>query len=175
MSPSQPLRYNRTFGQPPSPESDAAWASLFPKQGGFFRHPSLATERSALAVFHQLHCLDGLRQAVWMAHDQERQKADSPPSEGSDLVNGHAGDGSQGGGAHGKESGHKNHVEMMTSPAHMRHCIDLIRQVLMCKPDLTVEVKDNKLGGVTGFGMVHECVDWGILTDWVGEWEDWTP
>ena len=79
----------------------------------------------------------------------------------------------QGGQGHHMESSHANHAEMMTSPAHMRHCIDLIRQVLMCKPDLTVEVKDKKLGGVTGFGTTHECVDWGSLMGWVAKWESW--
>ena len=49
--------HNRTFGAAPSNVSDAAWNSIFPEQGGFFKHPVLAPQRSAWAVFHQLHCL----------------------------------------------------------------------------------------------------------------------
>jgi hypothetical protein len=52
----------------------------------------------------------------------------------------------------------------------MSHCIDLLRQSLMCQPDLTVEVKD-ELGGVTGFGTVHQCKDWGQFMGWMEEWE----
>ena len=49
--------YNRTFGEPPSPSTNRAWEALFPEQGGFFKHPSIAPHRSAFSVFHQLHCL----------------------------------------------------------------------------------------------------------------------
>lgn len=54
---SQVFLYDDRFGEPPSPITDAAWESLFPEQGGFFKHPTLAPERSAFSVFHQLHCL----------------------------------------------------------------------------------------------------------------------
>ena len=51
------FRYNRDFSYPPSNNTNAAWDSLFPKNGGFFSHPPEVQERSTLAVFHQLHCL----------------------------------------------------------------------------------------------------------------------
>ena len=51
------FRYNRTFGSAPSDLTDRAWDALFPEQGGFFKHPTIAPQRSAFAVFHQLHCL----------------------------------------------------------------------------------------------------------------------
>ena len=54
---SEVFRYNRTFGEASSNSSNAAWSELFPKQGGFFKHPIIAPQRSAFAVFHQLHCL----------------------------------------------------------------------------------------------------------------------
>lgn len=41
----------------------------------------------------------------------------------------------------------------------------------MCQPDLTVEVKDDKRGGVTGFGTVHTCKDWDQLKAWMSTWE----
>ena len=61
----------------------------------------------------------------------------------------------------------------MASPPHVRHCIDLIRQALMCQPDLTLEVKDEAKGGVTGFGVEHLCIRWDSLVTWVGEWENY--
>lgn len=59
---------------------------------------------------------------------------------------------------------------MMTSPSHVRHCTDLLRQSLMCAGDQTLEVKD-KTGGVAGFGTAHECVDYEQLVRQVEEWQ----
>lgn len=59
----------------------------------------------------------------------------------------------------------------MSSPAHIRHCIDLLRQTLMCQPDTTVEVKDEAVGGVKGFGTEHQCKDWNQLVLWTTQWE----
>lgn len=61
------FRYNATFAERPSVITDSAWESLFPAQGGFFKHPTIAPERSAFAVFHQLHCL------VCMSLDKQQQ------------------------------------------------------------------------------------------------------
>ena len=54
---------------------------------------------------------------------------------------------------------------------HITHCIELLRQSLMCRPDLTLEVKNKTLGGVTGFGTGHVCLDWEQLLDWVSKQE----
>ena len=51
------FHYDERFGSFPSNKSNDAWAEIFPTQGGFFKHPSLAPKRSAFSVFHQLHCL----------------------------------------------------------------------------------------------------------------------
>jgi hypothetical protein len=165
------LEYNASFGDAPNPVTEAAWDNLLPKQGGFFQHPTIAPVRSDFAVFHQLHCLvspyhpttpytnrtyhselpspltlnqkqNGIRQAFWFTH--------SAASQGRRLTDAD--------------------FPAMISPRHMSHCIDLLRQSLMCQPDLTVEVKD-ELGGVTGFGTVHQCKDWGRFMEWMGEWE----
>ena len=65
----------------------------------------------------------------------------------------------------------EDNIPMETSPPHIRHCIDLIRQSLICKPDTTVEVKNEELGGVTGFGTKHQCRDWDQLVSWTREWQ----
>ena len=41
----------------------------------------------------------------------------------------------------------------------------------MCQPDLTVELKDEELGGVRGFGTEHQCRDWDKFIGWVSRWE----
>lgn len=141
----QVFRYDRTYGDRPSNKSDEAWHALFPEQGGFFRHPKLAPKRSALAVYHQLHCLDGIRRGYWAVYDAA--------IEGRRLV--------------------ADDLPFMSSPSHIRHCIDLLRHSLMCQPDTTVEVKDEIKGGVSGFGTEHRCSDWGQLIDWTSKWEIW--
>ncbi len=64
---------------------------------------------------------------------------------------------------------------MMASPPHIRHCIDLIRQSLMCQPDTTIELKDEEVGGVTGFGTEHQCKDWEQLIQWTKKWQTYDP
>lgn len=59
----------------------------------------------------------------------------------------------------------------MSLPSHVQHCIELLRQALMCQPDLTLEVKDEIHGGVQGFGTEHECKDWSQLMDLTMTWE----
>lgn len=69
------MLYNKTFTLPPSPESNAAWDSMFPSKifnnsmdtnketdngiegVGFVKHPEIAPEFSGIAVFHELHCV----------------------------------------------------------------------------------------------------------------------
>ena len=59
----------------------------------------------------------------------------------------------------------------IASPPHIRHCVDLLRQSLMCRPDTTIEIKDDELGGVIGFGTKHQCRDWDQLVAWTSKWE----
>lgn len=61
-------------------------------------------------------------------------------------------------------------IPEMISSEHVSHCVDLIRQILQCQPDLTVEIK-NEEGGVTGFGTAHQCYDWDQLMSWMETWE----
>ena len=56
------------------------------------------------------------------------------------------------------------HVDIR--PSHVRHCIDLIRQSLMCQADTTVEVVDEAINGVHGFRVMHMCKDWSQLVRW---------
>lgn len=67
----------------------------------------------------------------------------------------------------------RKEVEMIEGKAmaHVRHCIDLLRQSLMCLADTTVEVKDDVRGGVRGFGVEHRCSDWEELGDLMGKWQ----
>ncbi|KAK3390363.1 hypothetical protein B0H63DRAFT_519590 [Podospora didyma] len=129
--------YNRTFAEK-SDAADAAWSVLFPRQAGYFTHPTVAPHRSTFSVYHYLHCLNGIRMGYWAVHDA----------------------------AVAGQKLNDSSLPMMISPPHVRHCIDLLRQTLMCNADLTVEVKDEKAGGVHGFGETHQCIDWEALGSW---------
>ena len=60
-------------------------------------------------------------------------------------------------------------LPMMASPIHIEHCIDLLRQSLMCQADTTIEISEH--GGVTGFGTKHQCRDFDQLVRWTSKWE----
>ncbi|KAK2017114.1 hypothetical protein LZ32DRAFT_39060 [Colletotrichum eremochloae] len=143
------------YAMPPSPEVDEAWASLLPKEGGFFKHPTLAPQKSCMAVFHQLHCLDMIRQTLYEA----RPDFVAHSHNDTNARESHA----------DHETAHDhNHSHDMY---HIGHCFDLVRQSILCRPDLTIEVGDPAIGGVTGFGTEHQCVDWQQLMEWMRDHE----
>ncbi|KAI0199448.1 hypothetical protein F4808DRAFT_432518 [Astrocystis sublimbata] len=137
-STTQTFVYNRSFSYPPSERTDHAWSDIFPPKGTFFTHPDQASKRATFSVYHQLHCLNGLRRGY-----SANQLA---ASRGEKLID---------------ES-----LPADIRASHMRHCIDLIRQSLMCSGDVTLEVVDADIGGVHGFGTEHVCVDWEELKQW---------
>jgi len=139
------LLYQRPFADDPALRKDDIWDSMFPNngtKGGYFSHPDIAPTRSTFSVFHQLHCLHAIREAYYNAVNTSEAR-----------------------------HSHSSHSDMAshTSPAHIRHCIDLIRQSLMCNADTTIEVKDEKINGVRGFGTEHQCRDWDGLVRWTEE------
>lgn len=58
---------------------------------------------------------------------------------------------------------------------HVHHCLIYLRQMLLCNADLTLEpashkqrTPDGKLAEtVTGVGVMHRCVDWEQLWEYV--------
>jgi len=134
--------YNRTFSEPPSYDSDQAWNSVFPSNGTFFVHPVVAPTIAVYSAFHQLHCLNGIRHGYWTAYQLAIQ--------GIKLQ--------------------KNDSVGMGSEAHVRHCLDLLRQTLMCHADTTIEVVDEIKKGASGFGVEHRCGNWAQLKQWTEKW-----
>ncbi|KAL8919490.1 MAG: hypothetical protein Q9208_006775 [Pyrenodesmia sp. 3 TL-2023] len=142
----------------PSTATSAAWRSIYPHHGGFFYHPD-HSERVPLSVFHQLHCLDGIRLAYWELSEQQ-----DPPSHAKPRTMAHeSNEGPENSRAQAKEE----IAEKTADPAHVRHCIDYLRQSLMCHGDTTIEVKRAGVSGVRGSGTEHQCQDWERLRKWV--------
>ncbi|KAI0432346.1 hypothetical protein F5Y09DRAFT_301917 [Xylaria sp. FL1042] len=131
------FRYNISYTEEPSLYTDQLWSDLFPMDGGFFVHSTIAPTRTTFSSFHQLHCLNGLRQAYWQSHKAA---------------------------VHGEKI---NEVDLPKDlqPHHVQHCIDLLRQTLMCHADTTLEVAD-EAGGVDGFRTKHQCRSWEQLVQW---------
>jgi hypothetical protein len=150
------FRYNISFTEAPSPHTDQSWRELFPIEGGFFMNSDIAPTRATFSAFHQLHCLvrelasfrelcllikrkkDGIRGAYWTSHQA--------------AIRG--------------EKLNETNIPMDNQPRHVRHCIDLLRQSLMCHADTTVEDVDESIGGVHGFRVEHQCRSWEQLVQW---------
>ncbi|MCJ1391627.1 hypothetical protein MMC18_004492 [Xylographa bjoerkii] len=138
------LNHARQWDRSPNPS--ATTGHIFPRKGGFFNDPAAAPQRATFSVFHQLHCLlrfmkDGIRHGYWAVYLAAMEGRKLDPAE----------------------------LPMMASPRHIRHCIDLLRQGLMCCADSTVEVKEGDADGVKGFGTTHYCRDWEQLVQWTSD------
>ena len=131
----------------------ADWVSIFPKKHGFVR---LGPEGRyfAVSMYHQLHCLNGLRRTLL---------ASAP-------------------GRHQVMGEKVEDLHTMWLHEHTEHCLNFIRQALLCKADTTLEAAEyvrNPHGqldwGANGLGVVHRCHDWTQVRDAVErneqEWE----
>ncbi|KAH8118216.1 hypothetical protein DFH11DRAFT_1573057 [Phellopilus nigrolimitatus] len=62
---------------------------------------------------------------------------------------------------------------------HLQHCMNYIRQMILCGSDLTLEPAGDHAEERTGVGMTHTCRDWRAVYDtvndnyasWVDYWE----
>jgi Mycotoxin biosynthesis protein UstYa len=98
-----------------------------------------------LTVFHDLHCLDSIRKALWADRAARGEGgATSPTTPPSNA--------------------HESH-----DPAHLMHCIDSLRQSLMCHADvvpLSWQWSDTD-GGVRAYSDVtHQCRDFDSVLQW---------
>ncbi|KAH6914620.1 hypothetical protein BKA70DRAFT_1256629 [Coprinopsis sp. MPI-PUGE-AT-0042] len=89
---------------------------------------------AALDVFHQIHCLNTVRKAVYMDHYR----------------------------------GHDSHL----TDEHISHCIDSIRQSLMCNADISVNVWQwsEDVYAVVGYSTnAHTCKNYNKIQGWARE------
>ncbi|KAJ6583268.1 hypothetical protein B0H10DRAFT_1636999, partial [Mycena sp. CBHHK59/15] len=60
--------------------------------------------------------------------------------------------------------------------SHMHHCLNYIRQMILCSPDLTLEPADvlSRHFEVDRIGATHICSDWSALYAEAGKnWDTW--
>lgn len=99
------------------------------------------------AVFHNLHCLYAIRTSLRSMR-------------------------TEGGSEEQKEAVGWLHSAAWDGDVHLDHCIDQIRQALMCHSDLTpVPMKplEGKEGVILGNGEMHTCRDFDDVMNWVNQ------
>jgi len=138
--------YNRTFSSAPTNETELAWREIFPKGRGFIHHPTLAPNISGIAVFHELHCLNGIRLAYYSALSQFSSSPDP---------NHH-------------QTQHTQHDT--DDPAHIRHCFDYLRHALTCAADTNLEQINWEYRGVTGWGFERKCRNYHAVVEFAELW-----
>jgi hypothetical protein len=139
----------------------------------------------SVSVFHELHCLHGIRTAYFTADYQLRKSKSSSPntaphdhpsafvsnpylekvisepgmgeSNGSSTLSTIT---NQGGAGHGLH------------PDHVKHCFDYLRQALMCAADSNLEDIQwvDGIPETTGWAGKRVCRDYEGLKDWTATW-----
>ncbi|KJZ71930.1 hypothetical protein HIM_08686 [Hirsutella minnesotensis 3608] len=145
------------FRGPPTPEREELWRNVSIKVPAnklteLNRTDAADLRESAngyvamIEVFHQLHCLNLVRQYTWFLAG----KYEMPPP---DLM--------------GSPVGNRMHVD---------HCIETLRLALMCSSDVTpffIRVDPNKpLGQSADFNSHHRCRNFQKINSWMDE--NWT-
>ncbi|KAL4908423.1 hypothetical protein BDW74DRAFT_175105 [Aspergillus multicolor] len=153
---------NATFMADPTthPEVEEAWSAQMPRgRGGILLSPPeyppenidlprAVDNQWGISMYHSLHCL-------WMIH---RTYHSYLRAEHSDAA--------EGGGLHLPHAHAKTHdSDGHVINDHITHCIDYLRQGVLCAADTTFEPTDFA-GGSSGVGVVHVCRDFEALYTW---------
>lgn len=142
--------------------TDLKWAPLLHQTGDGFivvdepekyadLGPGIATaagqQQYDVSVFHQLHCLTYVRTYLYAVLDVAQRR----------------------GGGGGGDNDDGDRAFLAHEDDHVFHCLDYVRQGLMCSADLTVErpreEPDGSRFAVDGWGVGHECKSWVSLVN----------
>lgn len=161
--------YEFNFAEAPSDVTDQRWESLFPSNAGFFEHPAAGDRPVTFSVFHQLHCLVRVPSSLFRYAIPMKISSKCPIccQDGLRFAYWNARNGNHSEGEHSQHAEHSSEV-------HVRHCLEYIRQSIVCLADTTIErTVDATEGhlGVEGFGTVHMCKDFRQLVEWTSRWE----
>ncbi|KAI0595201.1 hypothetical protein F4775DRAFT_595552 [Biscogniauxia sp. FL1348] len=159
---------------PPTEELEEAWYELWnrgsievPLDGAArlnksdlrLKHVDFDQNRGYIAileVFHQLHCLNSIRQYTWKGYYEGNLREwlqlpghdDAVDSNFTDLQN----------------VGERMHID---------HCIETLRLQLMCNADVTplflVVDESSGLGSSADFNTHHKCRNWDNILKWQDE------
>ncbi|PSS34214.1 hypothetical protein PHLCEN_2v1724 [Hermanssonia centrifuga] len=127
---------NSRHYQVDGPDVQLEWDSIYP--GGDLGFIRLGPRKRffGLSLYHQIHCLESLREAI--------------------LGQGHG-------------EGH-------SGVDHSSHCLNYLRQTVLCAADLTLEpeITEGTQDVGEGIAVTHVCRDWGEVHAFVQRnWEQW--
>ncbi|KAI1387568.1 uncharacterized protein F4822DRAFT_286952 [Hypoxylon trugodes] len=133
------FEFDGTFADDPSPNVTSAWVSLIPKGQGLVRlplHHEFDGNIFNIAAYHSLHCLFTLRESFFLFYQVANNSA------------------------------RIDTTELASKLKHGRHCIEYIRQNLMCNPDLNLEPIEGGTGNLKEWGIQHQCKSLLALSKW---------
>ncbi|TGJ79242.1 hypothetical protein E0Z10_g9525 [Xylaria hypoxylon] len=155
------------FGGPPTPELEDRWDKLW-SQGSIeisksgveklgkstdklmhAKNDTTRGYRGVLEVFHQLHCLNEIRQYTWKAYYATHMP---------DWVEAHR----------GRVDLNLTDPNSVMDRLHVDHCIEALRLQLMCAGDVTPLLLELDEDGdeKADFNVRHKCRKWEGITDW---------
>ncbi|KAF9219419.1 hypothetical protein BS17DRAFT_789232 [Gyrodon lividus] len=148
------------YNGPPSPAVDAAWDALYTR--AIMQLPKSEADRLpnktapipgdednyifTFDIFHQLHCLNNLRQTLHPEYYNDAYYASK-----------------------GVDNPMKIHIEGHEGFDHTGHCIDSLRESLMCSADITPIVwawDERRKRTAPRLDVVHVCRDYEKIQEW---------
>ncbi|KAL8761568.1 MAG: hypothetical protein Q9184_002333 [Pyrenodesmia sp. 2 TL-2023] len=129
---------------------------------GFIQNPAIGPNKMGVAVYHQLHCLVCTPPSLSLSLPFSRTPQLPLPTILHLPTNRHNHRHPQDALRRGYYTARNETTtpsgKHHTDPAHIRHCIDYLRQSLLCAADTNMEPVDDELGGITGWGP-RKCRD----------------
>ncbi|KAI0074341.1 hypothetical protein K474DRAFT_1665530 [Panus rudis PR-1116 ss-1] len=135
-----------------SEDADAEWLSIYPGTNRGFIRLGPNKRFFGLAMFHQIHCLNSLRLAM----------TGRPPHS-----------------LRRRDDGDKEWMNDEVQIEHAHHCLNYLRQAILCNADLTLEpeIREGTEDVGEGLGVTHVCRDWSKVYAFVEqnevEWKHW--
>lgn len=131
-------------------DADAEWESVYPGDSAGFLRLGPNRRFFGLSMYHQIHCLDSLRFAILGREHPARRSWESV-----------------------------GRRDRKREVPHAQHCLNYLRQTILCAADLTLEPED-KLGSLDvgeGLFATHVCRDWSKVDAFVArnfeEYKEW--
>ena len=156
-----------SYQGPPTPERDELWRGLYRHMDSHIsaEEAKLLPNKTApeyeyegsgylivLNLFHDLHCLDSIRQYAWYFMEEQWNSTHNPYTLYESPTEAVIAKGGKG-----------------TSLEHVDHCIDILRQSTQCNADITPNVfqYSSKVDKIMARGtVVHECRNFDKIIDW---------
>ncbi|KAL8831883.1 MAG: hypothetical protein Q9170_005110 [Blastenia crenularia] len=164
MTPRTETIWHRQREWQSGPAAEKLWQNLVPGGTGvvlikdphkYSLHPGLETAVENAGVYtlsgaHQSHCIKLIREALMTFISAEADVSTEPAIK-------------------------INELNQSAALDHAFHCVDYLRQTIMCNADTTIEWeaqggdRGGHSGHINGYGIPHQCRNWNDLKLWMEE------